>query len=1698
MNQSLAWLYGRQSSPAGNWLADAPLTQGATSSAITEETETGLVQCGISSQVNFLTGLTVSGAQEAPFAMSPIESIVAALPPGLLADNQLGPDGYPVNESGQAFPWGNLLVNGYEITAAMPQSINTLLYNANSTWVTPGLPQTPGVIAKWTANANYPFGSLIVDSNNNVQMALFNGLTANTKNSPNWPTTLGALTGDNTQIWKLIANGYQNAGWVAMGFAYNLLNAANSYRVDVFVHTDVWYYQGSSSLKTLVPAGGGIYAGGYSWSLGRVNQGMLLAALYPTSVAQPTTGWSGASIPTGWVSHTNTGVCQVPQAGTTLGGKLSNYKAQIYLKTDIEYLQEDNVPIIVQSDGFHARAGSSVILNSATGMPTVHILYNDPIVGWTEVLDSLGAELEYSDLPRSFDIPTSDPLYVPDPGATNIPAIQNRSFIYDCALAILAYTSAGNMTAAEKVVRQLNTFLANPGYLPSLVLENAEDGSAARWSIAGTGATVTNIAASNVSPQEPPYGTGNILNFHSGSAASVFTYTGGGFPDSTDTYASFEHMEAAGAGLIFDISLTTAHGLVTDIQVTSNTAGPATLAGTVITVPIGAGASVWRTTLLNLETLISSLASDTLATVTGFKLTLTTANSDLYFDNLSVGTLQPTNSLSFSYDTYNGQVDQAYIRAGAMAWVVYAYAVYMQSSQDYSSWEELQGMIEFLLTLQSNASDLTRGLFCEGYGQYVNPGYQFVPGLVKTIATEHQIDLWFAFMRAAGVLSNAAINLQKTGLITSAQATSISATVATIEAAANAIWTNLLANLYIAPAGNVAGHFAQGVTAPSTSGLVGHWALNEGSGSAAVDSSGSGNSGTWSGAQVGTNGYYSAGKNQTSAGAFDGSTDIITLPETSSLDFTGSGTLAAWVFVSGLPTSGGTNWIALKGSSGWGMGVRLVNNSGVSQFSADVITGGALQSAQGFTVATGAWYHVALVFNATTQTVVLYANGSLVATTPTAGSAIRIGGNSSIGNFPGQAQVWQGLIEDVRFYDVALTADGVAGLFTLGIDSSEALDASGHWAALLAHANGRDDVALQCAEFAYSTFLVTNQTVALSSLPNSYNEAFQVTTPFSGMKPYSDSPGGYSGSPASVWQEGSWGMILMLLDLYDITGLADFFTSLNTTIDAALTTLITGQATISQASGNGSLLAYSLAARGLPYEFDIWPALAPTAWMWLVATNPNLLLSVSGLPQLIPYMYVPAGAEQSIDDRNGSSSVGQMQIQCIDPGGLLHTLAAQEALIGQVVTFSMGFPGSSLGDFVPLHVMQISEIGFDADGRVVLKVEDLKRFAQGAFLWANGGPEEYLPGQKNTWQPSGAQWLANSYPVSNDNPRWVSGNPLDIFLAAMQNELGVGQDLALNTVVEAGSTGELVAASNPFWAKYVPLPTAAGGNPSTLINPNFYLDVAGITALRDGMFSGDWFEFKITSPQQARSWLEDQILKPLGLVMVVTASGQLTLKAIKNPVNQTPVAGIIQRSIVGIPEVRLAPVINALAYRLDADDSSTNTSARTYNSTVTMLEQSSFNLFRYLYNHQVESAGLKMGRGGSLRAFLLGDQLFRRYGFATPVYEVVTQLGALQPELKDWVSLTHPLVPDYIGGGRGVTNIPCEIIGRAPDYQNGQVRFTLLDMRRASTTSPYEIVPSASMVLPPYTEATVDEQETYFFITPSTNGIYAEALSTIF
>jgi hypothetical protein len=1395
--QTLSWLFSRQSGQSGNWQAKANPTAFPASSAPGAQlipTSPALEECGL-----------LSAEDLSDFDQTEFENIAMVPAAGQPLDTHTGPDGFPVDYSPVTLPTGSLFVPVFPVTGQ----------------------QISG--AYQAALAASPNGAVICG------------------------TTYPVLP-----------------GMTIYGYVFSLVQPITSYRVDLFSVTDAFYYQ-SSAPGTGAPSSGPCAGqtpnpsqfqsllvqqgvNGY-WAAQVVGPGLVIGALYPVTVPQPSAGAGFSSLPAGWIAHTNSGI----------GPRLASYFGRIYSKTDVEYLQEDNIPIVVQ-DPYHARVGSSVI--PAPGTVTVHVLYHDPINGPTLVYNSLASESAFADLPLSFVVPPSDPLYVPDPATTNISALQNRSYIYDCALAILVYSASGNFRAAAKVIAQINDLLESPGYLPSAILENAEDGSIARW--AATNGTVANVAAASTSPQEPPYGTGNVIKLMANAANGVFNFTGAGLPDSRDSEVSFEHYEGAGTFQI-DISVTTASGNVTDVQVNSNAAAPATYSSGAhqIMIPVGAGSSNWRTTLVEVESLIATLAGDTLTSITGFKVTLGSAGMTLYLDNVSVGNPQPANSLSFSYDVFYGVIDQAYIRAGAMAWVCYAYCVYMSLSLDYSPAPSLQAMINFLLTLRSTASDLTNGFFYLGYGAYVNPGYQFVPGLQATVSTEHQVDLYFALMRAAGVLPVAAVSLSKTGTVTPAQAQSLQNTGAAAGAIASTLATNVINRLYIAPSGVTPGHFAQGVT-----------------------------------------------------------------------------------------------------------------------------------------------------------------------------------GNS--------------------------------------LDTSQALDASGTWAAMLAHAAGRDDLALQCMEFFHQNLLLNNQTIQLSNAASSWNEAYQQPTPFSGFRPYSDSPGGYSGSPLSVWQEGTWGAILALTQLYGIAGLSSYFQNLGTSIDALLTTLVAGQRTIRATTGDGSVIGYSLGARALPWEFQVWPMFAGTAWFWLVSEYPGLLLTTSNTATLLETMQIPTGSSQSANELEGTSSVGAMTVKCIDPSGTLKQLAAQDALIGKIVQFQMGFPSLSIGDFVTLHTLQITQVGWDSSGMITLTCADIQRFIQGQQIWWAGGPGEWSPGQTAS-QPVGPAAVANGFAVSENNPRFVQGNPIDILLAALQNELGVGQDPSLR-----GSTF-ILNQLDPIYAQqqnYDPTPPPPGwaiftpGDDSTLINPNPYIDVNQLLSLRDSQLSGDFFEFIITRPIDGKQFIEDQILKPLGLYLIVGADGRLRLKPMKPLPYQTPVFNLTASNVIGIPQTARQPIVNMLTARMDVNNSGYSTAARAYDGQLTYQQQTSFDRYQQVYEQQVEATGLRTNYGATMRSWTLADRIFRRHAFAPPVYNVQTHLAALAVELGDLVSLTHPLLVDFQTGKLGVVNITCEVVDRRPDYAQGRMEFALLDTRFLNIAVPYQIGPAA-LNIPRWPQASEAERGVYMFVSLS-------------
>jgi hypothetical protein len=542
-------------------------------------------------------------------------------------------------------------------------------------------------------------------------------------------------------------------------------------------------------------------------------------------------------------------------------------------------------------------------------------------------------------------------------------------------------------------------------------------------------------------------------------------------------------------------------------------------------------------------------------------------------------------------------------------------------------------------------------------------------------------------------------------------------------------------------------------------------------------------------------------------------------------------------------------------------------------------------------------------------------------------------------------------------------------------------------------------------------------------------------------------------------------------------------------VDNVLTTLVAGQRTVRAATGDGSLIAYSMAARGLPWEFEVWPAFASTAWFWLTALHPGLLLSVSNNASFLDTMQIPQGLSQTANELEGTSSIGTMTVKCIDPSGGLKQLAAQDALIGKVVQFQMGFPSLSLGDFVTLHTMQITQVGWDSEGLLTVTCADVQRFIQGQQIWWSGGPLEWSPGQQAV-QPVGPAAGSNAFPVSNDNPRYVQGNPIDILLAALQNELGVGQDPSLrnsNCVLQqlvpayAGQQNYSPLPPPPGWVLFAP------GNDSTLINPNPYVDVDQFLSLRDSQFSGDFFEFAITRPIDGKQFIEDQILKVLGLHLLVGADGKLRLKPLKPMPYQRPVFNFTAGNVIGIPETERQPIVNLVTVRTDVEDSGVSTAARAYLSEGTHAQQASLQRYQQVYQQQVEATGLRTNYGASMRSRTLADRIFRRHAFAPPVYRLRAHLASLAVELGDLVSLSHPLLTDFQTGKLGVVNVACEIVDRKPDYTQGGIEFALLDTRFLNQSTPCLIAPAADGI-GSWAAASESQKARYMFISLAAQG----------
>ena len=231
----------------------------------------------------------------------------------------------------------------------------------------------------------------------------------------------------------------------------------------------------------------------------------------------------------------------------------------------------------------------------------------------------------------------------------------------------------------------------------------------------------------------------------------------------------------------------------------------------------------------------------------------------------------------------------------------------------------------------------------------------------------------------------------------------------------------------------VAGTAPQTFTATFTAtqapnGLMAAWGFNEGSGSTAADTSGNGNVATLVNGPTWTTGRYGGGL------SFDHTNDYLTLPNSSSLNVSGSAlTLSVWLRPTSMP--GDSVVLAKLWNAGWTppyyqYGIELQSNGSRPVFFVGTSTG-YLSSAMDTTLPYGQWSHLAITFNG--SQVLFYVNGTLVSTKTLSATMTARGQQMRVAADARPSQFYFGTLDDLRIYNRVQTSAEVLSDMNTGL-----------------------------------------------------------------------------------------------------------------------------------------------------------------------------------------------------------------------------------------------------------------------------------------------------------------------------------------------------------------------------------------------------------------------------------------------------------------------------------------------------------------------------------------------------------------------------------------------------------------------------------------------------------------------------------------
>jgi len=224
---------------------------------------------------------------------------------------------------------------------------------------------------------------------------------------------------------------------------------------------------------------------------------------------------------------------------------------------------------------------------------------------------------------------------------------------------------------------------------------------------------------------------------------------------------------------------------------------------------------------------------------------------------------------------------------------------------------------------------------------------------------------------------------------------------------------------------------------PTDSGLVGYWSFNgpdmNWSTNTAYDRSGSGNNGTM--ISMSTTTSPVAGVSGQALNFASTTSNYVTMGDVLDFALTDQFTVSAWIKPARLPAAGADFGIVGKelGSSpfsGWYFGLYDVSGNGTKLTMGYIDGSGSLtySDTSSYVVTAGNWQHVVGVYN--NENITIYINGSSQAVTSgtAAAGSVNTAAPLLIGSESGSGDLFNGLIDEVRIYNYALSTSTIQQL----------------------------------------------------------------------------------------------------------------------------------------------------------------------------------------------------------------------------------------------------------------------------------------------------------------------------------------------------------------------------------------------------------------------------------------------------------------------------------------------------------------------------------------------------------------------------------------------------------------------------------------------------------------------------------------------